>query len=327
MSMDARELLASGYIAQPDALAEIRETVDDPHSGRGGRALRITMAGGLSVEVLPDRGLDLGCLWFAGQPIAWRSALGPRGAHADPAGAGWIGRFGGGMLATCGMDNIGPERDGMGLHGSHHATPAQDVAVRRQPDASVVVEGVIDSSAVFGRRVHVERRIEIAAGQPRLQVRDVVVNDGPTVAAAPVLYHLNFGAPLLMPGTEVKLSAGRRTPRDYMSSTFDWHHFPGATNDVVEAVWEHTDLDTVNKVVRAQILSPAPDLTASVEWHVDELPRCIEWIYPTRGGWALGVEPTNAPLFGPDRTGEHAGAPLLEPGERRSSGFTLQLAP
>lgn len=324
--MDAQELLAAGYIAQPDALAEIREEVDDPHSGRGGRALRVSMAGGLSVEVLPDRGLDLGSLWFAGQPIAWRSALGPRGASDDPTGAGWIGRFGGGMLATCGLDNIGPERDGRGLHGSHHATPAHDVTVRRLADASVVVEAVIDSSAVFGRRVHVERRIEIAAGRPVLQISDVVVNDGPTVAAAPVLYHLNFGAPLLMPGTEIKLSAGRRTPRDYTSSTFDWHHFPQATSDVVEAVWEHADLDSVNGVVRAQILSPSQDLKASVEWRVDELPRCIEWLYPTRGGWVLGIEPTNAPLFGPERAGEHAGAPVLEAGERRSSGFTLQLA-
>lgn len=40
---------------------------------------------------------------------------------------------------------------------------------------------------------------------------------------------------------------------------------------------------------------------------------------------AVGIEPTNAPLFGPDRSGPHAGAPVLEPGETRTAGVTLTL--
>jgi len=41
----------------------------------------------------------------------------------------------------------------------------------------------------------------------------------------------------------------------------------------------------------------------------------------------LGIEPTNAPLFGPDREGAGAGAPVLEPGEQLLTGFTLSFRP
>lgn len=322
----AARLVAAGLVARPDTVAEIRETVGDPHSGPGGRAYRVTMAGGLSVEVLPERGLDLGSLWYAGQPIAWRSALGPRGAGADPAGVGWIGRFTGGILATCGLDNIGPARDGLDLHGSHHGTPAEDVVLTRT-DAGVQVSGTIDSSGVFGRRVEVRRRILVHADTPAVSVRDVVTNLGTTPAATPLLYHLNFGAPLVMPGTRIEIDARLSAVRDIASADFDWHAFPEPTTDVLEHVVEHRGLRAgEDGVIEAVVRSAAVPVTATIRWRPEELPRCFQWVYPTRGGWALGIEPANSPLFGPDRFGPDAGAPVLQPGESRQSGIVLELS-
>ncbi|HEY3410756.1 MAG TPA: DUF4432 family protein, partial [Propionicimonas sp.] len=125
----ATALMRERFVALADAVAEVREQVGDPHSGAGGRSIRVSLYGGLTFEVLPERGLDIGSLWYAGSPIAWRSALPAAGPLAGPDGQGWIGSFTGGMLATCGLDNIGPARDGYGLHGSHHSVRAVDVAV------------------------------------------------------------------------------------------------------------------------------------------------------------------------------------------------------
>ncbi|MGZ4391857.1 MAG: DUF4432 family protein [Gaiellaceae bacterium] len=325
--MRSADLLAQGLVSRPDAIAEIRRIVDDPRSGPNGRAYRITVAGGVSVEVLPDRGLDLGSLWFANYPIAWRSPLEVRGAHIDPAGEGWIGRFGGGMLVTCGLDNIGPGREGMGLHGSHHSTVAADVAVRRTAAGGVVVEGVVDSAKVFGRQVYLHRRITVVPDHAELNVSDRVVNEGTTPAAVPILYHLNFGAPFLMPGAQIEMSADRHIAREDTSARFDWTSYPRPTTEVVEAVWEHTQLIAdEDGNARARVRSDPLGLTAKVTWNAGALPRCLEWLYPTMKGWALGIEPANAPIFGPDRSGPNAGAPVLEPGQQQETGFTLTLS-
>jgi hypothetical protein len=323
-SIRSADLLAGGFVSRPDAVAEIRELLGDPRSGPRGRAYRITTACGISVEVLPERGLDLGSLWFASYPIAWRSPLESRGAFTDPAGEGWIGKFSGGMLATAGLDNIGPGHDGMGLHGSHHNTAATDVAIRRTADAGVVIEGVVDSARAFGRKVYLYRRIAIAADRAELTLTDRIVNEGTTAEGVPVLYHMNFGAPLVLPGTEIDVAAANHEPRDVAAQRFTWEHFPQPIEEVMESVWGHTGLerDAAGKAY-ARVHSAQLGITATVSWNADELPRCLEWIYPTRNAWALGIEPTNAPAWGPERVGIPAGAPVLEPGESINTGFTL----
>jgi hypothetical protein len=325
--MRSRDLLAQGLVSRPDAVAEIREIIGDPRSGRNAVGYRITVAGGVSVEVLPERGLDLGSLWFANYPIAWRSPLEIRGAHADPAGEGWIGRFGGGMLVTCGLDNIGPAREGMGLHGSHHGTAAVDVAVRRTAEGGVTIEGAVDSAKVFGRQVYLYRRIDVAPDHGEVSVSDRVVNEGTTPAAVPILYHLNFGAPFLMPAAQIEVAADRHTPREDTSERFGWTSYPQPTTEVVEAVWEHTRLVAgEDESARAGVRSDALGLTATITWNARALPRCLEWLYPTVKGWALGIEPANAPIFGPERSAPNAGAPVLEPGDEQETGFTLSLS-
>lgn len=322
----ADELLARGLVAQTDTVAEVREMVGDPRSGNGARGYRVTVAGGVGVEVLPECGLDLGALWYDNQPIAWRSALGPRGPETAPIGQGWLGRFSGGLLVTCGLDNIGPARDGLGLHGSHHLTPATDVTVTRAADAGIVIEGVVDSAAVYGRQVRLYRRIEIAAGRPEIIVRDRAVNEGVSPAAVPVLYHVNLGAPLVMPGTRIRVGAKRRTTRDEASAAIPWDTYPQPADTIVEAVWEHSDLERDPAgVAAAHVDSEALGLTATLTWDAQALPRFVEWLYPTRKGWVLGVEPTNAPIFGPERDTPHAGAPVLAPGEEQHTGFTFSL--
>ncbi|MEV4816097.1 DUF4432 family protein [Micromonospora tulbaghiae] len=314
------ELFEHGLVSDPDAVVEIRESIGDPHSGPGGRSYRVCLAGGLAFEVLLERGLDIGALWCRGLPVAWRSPL--RAAGPDTAAAGgWVGRFTGGMLATCGLDNIGRARDTYGQHGTHHQTRAVDVVVRRTTaPAGVVISGTVPSASVFGRQLLLHREISSTAGRAAVTVRDTIVNEGITAEAVSLLYHLNFGAPFLTPGVRVRAPAERHIPRD---DDLDWQVFPQPLDAVGEVVWEHAGFDGQSAGV--VVHSPAVGMYAEVTWDAAVLPRCFQWIYPARRGWALAVEPANAPLFGPDRELPHAGAPVLAPGGRIEAGFTLAL--
>lgn len=324
--MAVKDLLAAGYVGSLDTVVQIRELVGDPHGGAGARAYALTLAGGLSFEVLRERGLDIGACWYDGQPIAWRSPLGSPGLAPTP--SDWLGRFGGGLLVTCGLDNVGAPRGRYGQHGSHHDTRAHDVAVQRVTDEDgtpgVQVTGTIDSVEVFGRRVRVYREILALADDPAIRITDRILNEGAWPAPVALLYHLNFGAPLVLPGTRIQIDAAEHDLREPTDVADDWTTYPKPIDHLSEAVWRHTGLDTRNGIATARVTSPE-GLTATVSWRSAELPDLVEWTFPSRNSWALGIEPCNAPLWGPAREAEGAGIPVLAPGEGLTTSVTVRV--
>ena len=319
-------MLHHGYISTPDALVQVRELVGDPHSGPGGRAYACTLAGGLAFEVLAERGLDFGAAWFRGQPVAWRSPLGTAGLGPTP--ADWLGRFGGGLVVTCGLDNIGSPQGRYGQHGSHHATRAYDVAITRTRDhgtPGIRINGTVDSVEVFGRRIRVYREITARADDPAIHISDTVVNEGAWEASAALLYHLNFGAPLVLPGTRILIRSATRERWKEGDFGQDPTTFPEPIDRLDEAVWKYSNLEAVDGVATAEVVSPE-GMTATVCWSAAELPFLYEWVLPARDSWALGIEPANAPLWGFARNEEHQGAPVLQAGERHRTELTIRLS-
>jgi hypothetical protein len=326
MKIAATQMIDDGYIGNTDALVQIRELAGDPHSGSGGRAYAFALAGGLAFEVLPERGLDIGAAWYANQPIGWRSPLGSPGLSPSP--SGWLGRFGGGLLVTCGLDNIGAPRGAYGQHGSHHDTRAHDVVVERitGPDkVGARITGTIDSVEVFGRRVRMYRSITSFADDPALHISDWVVNEGAWPAPVALLYHFNFGAPLVLPGTTIAVDADDHQLKEPSVAASDWREFPGVADELCEAVWQHQRLRTVDGLATATITSRT-GLAAEVTWRAEELPLLVEWIFPPRQSWALGIEPANAPIFGAERDAGHAGIRTLAPDESFRTDLTVRLS-
>ncbi len=325
--MKARDLISTGFLGATDAAVQIRELVGDPHSGAGGRAWAFTLSGGLSFEVLPERGLDIGAVWFAGRPMAWRSAFGNPGPTTNT--TEWIGRFGGGLLVTCGLENIGVARGDLPQHGTHHDTRAHDVVVRRvvAPDGSpgVEVTGTVDSLQVFGRRVRLHRAITSFADDPAVHVADRIVNEGAWDASVALLYHINFGAPLVLPGTRIEVAAATHEIRELSDAADDWSTYPGPVDRPIEAVWVHRGLEAVDGVATARVVSPEGTV-AEVSWGVAELPELVQWTFPARDSWALGIEPANAPMWGPGRDAEGSGMRVLAPGDEFTTSLTVRFA-
>ncbi len=318
MDLGAGRLRREGMIGHDDGVVQIRRVVGDPMSQAGAEAILVSLYDGLSFEVLPNRGLDIGPAWFAGRPISWRGPLGAVRPH--PAPLEWLGGFSG-LLVTCGLDHLGPANDAYGLHGSHRATPAHDVSVTRVLDGDrpgVRISGVIDSVEMFGRMVRMHRVIEAFAGEGTVSVRDRIVNEGWQAAPTPVLYHVNFGAPLVSPGATISTAARSVVVKQEVPSIPDWQHFPEPKVDTIESVWEHTDFAGG----QASVTSPE-GWRARVTWDAAALPRMIQWVYPARGRYALGLEPGNAPIWGPDWEAEGEGAPLLAPGATLEAGVKI----
>lgn len=325
-SATSGELLDAGLVARPSGVASVRELLDPLPAGVG-RVVDVRVMGGIDVELLPDRGLDVGAAWYHGTPLSWTSPV-RRGTPLDaPRGGDWVDRFRGGLVTTCGTDNIGPATADAGMHGRHSHLPATDVRYERvrDEDATVVrVTGTVEDVTMFGRRVIVSRTVETRTDSPLLVLRDVVENTGSMPVLLPLLYHVNLGAPLVVPGSRVRSGAQQVSAREPVEHVPDASTLPEPGDGSPEAVFEHRLLPLNDGVASVIVASPSWDVAAVVSWTSATLPRLYQWVWPTRRGWALAVEPSSAALFGPDR-GTSREAPSLRPGATLRTELSIRL--
>ena len=322
VQVDVPGLLDTGMVSLPDAVAAVEEVT----RVGGERLLVVRAAGGLSVDLLPDRGLDVGVVWWGGVPVAWRS---PNPVDPGP-GRGWEERFRGGLLATCGPDNIGEPRGGSGQHGTHHVTPAYEVRWWRERTAAgieVHVSGSIAHTSLGGPRIVVERHVVVPTGAPWVDVRDVVRNVGDRPAAVPLLYHVNLGAPLLRPGARLQVPYRDVVTREPLPAGRHPLELPDPAPGLEPVVAEHLGPTGAGDRASAVLTGTGAGVQVVVEWSVATLPRLNTWSWPAQHAWVLGVEPANAPLFGPERDLPGAGAPVLAPGEAWETGVSIGLRP
>jgi Domain of unknown function (DUF4432) len=342
--------MSSSPIASLDQVARVSKSRIDGGPGDGMRVIDVALLDGFSFRVLPDRGLDIGAVWCASGkgrmvPISWTSKLGEEQPPLDfPSGSAWITRFSGGLLTTCGIDNVGPSSEGIGLHGSFSHRRASDVVVRRslvegvdeltackgaKDESSLVqvtISGVIEDSNALSRHVRVRRTITSSTGSARISLVDVVENLGPKPEPIPLLYHCNFGFPLWSEGATVSFPAGTTAvPRDRdASADLNTSGFPGVGPGWVERVYEQC-LPAGSASTR--ILSPRTSLGVDLSWSGETLDRCIQWIHPGSGVSALGVEPSNSSVLGRAHDRSEGRLPHLEAGATKTFWVEISASP
>ena len=133
-SYSKREL--SRHIGDMSQIAGVRPVELVNGNERGVRALEFKTGSGFMFTVLADRGLDILDASYNGLPIAWLSPTGAVGpAFYDRHDVGWLWSYGGGLVVTCGLTQVGvadidEELDEeLGLHGRISNTPARNVSL------------------------------------------------------------------------------------------------------------------------------------------------------------------------------------------------------
>ncbi len=197
------------------------------------------------------------------------------------------------------------------MHGSHHRSRAADVGWTRDvvDGRLVVTVSRTIGMGLFGRRIAVGRRVNAGTDEPSLEVTDTIHNEGYEAHPIAMRYHVNFGAPIIEPGTVVAIPTEETVAREECIFVPNPQFLPTPTTEMVEAVFEHGRPKTIGGWASALIRSPSTGTQARVEWRTNSLPRVYQWVWPTRRGWVLGIDTANAPLFGADRENSSAGAP------------------
>ena len=190
----------------------IETSVLDNDLGKGTRIAWVNTGAGLRYKVVIDRGLDIVDALYDRYSLAWLSYAGVTAPRPDAnRGLEWLYSFAGGLLTTCGLTHIGgPESDEFGergLHGRISNLPARVESII-QPDLSgrrlqMSLTAVVKESRVFGPNLELRRTISSVLGEPAVRIHDIVTNLGNTPAPHMILYHCNYGWPLVDEGTQI----------------------------------------------------------------------------------------------------------------------------
>lgn len=279
---------------------------------------------GLTVTLLPDRGLDVWLAAHNGRPLTWISQGSP---HAPDFGAGWLRLFNGGLLVTCGLRHAGPpesdDRTGQwrDLHGDASLLRAWNVAVTHgwQADRYVVeVTGELAEAALFGEQLHMTRTVRLVLGEPALEIIDVVENRYDTPAPFMLLHHFNFGYPLVNQATTLHVAAGMSVPRDLQAASafHEWQHYQAATPRHLEEVFFHQVLAGEDGMAAAALASD--EFGLALEWDTTHEPYLTQWKNYRNGTYVCGVEPGNCLPEGQNRAQREGRLVHLEPGGRHT---------
>lgn len=350
-------LVGRGVDPQPAWHATAREiTPDCPvpwrvrrlmlHGGKQeGVVLVLIENGAMNITLVPTRGMGILRVEAGDVRLGWDS---PVKEVVHPAfvdlssrgGLGWIEGFNE-WLCRCGLESNGqpgPDRfiNNVGdeavmeltLHGRIANLPAHEVVleVQRVPPYRLTVRGRVDERMLFGPKLELESELTTEPGSLALHITDHVTNRAGQAQEFELLYHINFGSPLLEEGARLAAPAAVARPFNQraVEGLQTFAEYAGPTPGFVEQVYFLELRADTQRRTQVVLHNRAADRGARLAWSLDELPYFTLWknTAAEADGYVTGLEPgTNYPQH---RSIErrHGRVPVLQPGECRS--FTLE---
>ncbi|PYI55262.1 DUF4432 domain-containing protein [Paenibacillus flagellatus] len=310
----------------------------------GSEQAQVRTGAGLAYYVGLSKGLDISLAEFGGTPISWQAPNGDvHPAYYDAEGAEWLRTATGGLLMTCGLTQAGsPNVDvgqRQGLHGRAHHLPARHVAAHGRwtgDDYETIVSGVIEEATVAGDFLRLTRQIVSRLGDNRIVIRDTVENAGFRTSPHMMLYHFNFGFPLMDDDTRIESPHTTSVaPREAGTLTDGWERWQRPDASYTERVYYHDVKPGPDGRAEVRLFNPrfpyaggagTGPIRVRLSWNTDRLPRLVQWKMPAAGTHVLGIEPANCRVGG--RADERRDGTLvfLEPGEQAKYELELEVS-
>ncbi len=303
--------------------------------GRGLRATDINTGSGLQYTVLPDRGMDLSLASYKGKNLVYLTCNGEtHPSYFEPEGIGWLRTFTAGLLTTCGLTYLGPpcEDDGqqLGLHGRFSTLPARQFSDLSEWDGNDYicrVRGILEEGHIFGHKLRMEREVSSVCGKNALRITDKITNFGSAPSPYTILYHMNFGYPLLTKDAELLIDPLDSSPRDAdaVPGIRDFKTFIEPRKDYREQVFFHTMKGNQQGEAAITLRNKEAGISVTVSFNVHQLPYVTQWKMMGYGEYVLGIEPSNVLCKSRKTLREENALPLLQPGEITSNVLELSV--
>lgn len=271
--------------------------------------------GRLSFAVLPTRGMGIWKGRCGDITLGWDSPV------KDPVhpsfinplelgGLGWLKGFNE-WIVRCGLNSMGaPGKDSMidnngnvsevflPLHGNIANTPARSVSIEIT-DEAIILSGEILESMLFGPALRLKTELRTEFGSSALTITDTVTNIGDNPTEHELLYHINYGAPLLEKGSRILAPFRQVAPRDPRAAegigTYDRFDAPKA-GFVEQAYWYELVGKRGSRETLAMLRNAAGSQAALLRFSLKDFPCFTLW-KNTAGkadGYVTGMEPATS---------------------------------
>ena len=276
--------------------------------------------GRLTIVVVPTRGMSILGVTMGSLRLGWdspvREVVHP--AHInlhDRGGLGWLDGFNE-WLVRCGLefaghpgtdtfkDNTGADAEQvLTLHGKIGNIPASEVKVwiDKEPPYEIHLQGRVNERSFNGAALELDTEIATQPGSNRFRLNDGITNRGAQPQEYEIIYHANFGRPILEAGASMVVPLRRLQPMSAAAklnlNRFD--QFSGPTAGQKENVFLIEPLSDADGDTTILIQNADKTLGCSMHYSVDLLPLLTVWknLAAERSGYVVGIEPgTNYPF-------------------------------
>lgn len=304
--------------------------------------------GRLQLSVLPTRGMGIWRGQCGDLPLKWDSPVKQpvHPAFVDQSrrgGIGWLDGFNE-LICRCGLGWHGAPgndviRDDSGtvlsetflpLHGRIANLPAHNVVASVEDSGDLKLTGVVDECSVFGERLRLTSTLGMAPGASSFSIHDEVTNLGGNPADIEILYHCNFGMPLLSADARFHTAVQQIAPRDARAAedVNTWDLFREPQAGYAEQVYFMSPIsDDQGRAIG--VLAAADGASGvALRFHTDTLPCLTLWknTQSQRDGYCCGIEPSSSLPNNRGFEREQGRVMVLDPGESRSFRFEVEVA-
>ncbi len=326
-----RELLERvGDIGQ---IAEVRKSTLADGNSTGVDVFDFTTGSGFAFTVAAGRAMDVTAASYNGMPLAWRSSTGDiSGTYFDQEDMEWLRTFFGGLVATCGVTFAGaPCNDDdqeLGIHGRIGTVPAKRASFGGYWEGDEYImwaSGSMREGSLFNDEMELKRVVSTKLGSNTFTIRDTVVNIGWHTTPLMLLYHCNYGFPVVSDGSEVVTPARSATPRDADAEDGKetYHRLHAPVKDYAEKVYYHDVATGADGKTAIGIVNREMGIGGVIRYKPEELPYLIQWKQMGQGWYTCGLEPANCLVEGRDKDREAGRLQFMEPMEERT--FELEI--
>ncbi len=296
--------------------------------------------GDLRIHVSPTRGMSILSMSYGDQRIGWKSPAGDDPIHpvfvdlGEPSGLGWLDGFNE-LLVRCGLESNGaPEFDTNGkllypVHGRIGNKPAGRVDVTIDPDTQeITVTGIVKEARFHFGKLAMTTTLKTRLGEKGFRLRDEIKNLSESPAEMQMLYHINFGDPLLDAGSKVIAPTKTIVPRNARAAEGigNWSSYEAPQPGFEEQVYFFELLGDNQGATQAMLKNAHGTGGALLKFNKQQLPCFTVWKNTTSlaDGYVTGLEPgTNFPN---PRSYEGEQGRVVKLAPRGSFAFDLELA-
>lgn len=290
---------------------------------------------GMVIKLSPTRGMGILSVEGDGVRMGWDS---PVNEVVNPAninlesrgGVGWLEGFNE-MMVRCGFEWTGHPvaADGMmyTLHGNAGNTPVSKLIVDVADTApyTITVKGLIKEKTFKKSNLETWATLSYVPGAKSFTVHDIVTNQGDYTRDYQIIYHSNFGTPILEQDAQFIAPVKQISPfNDYAKEGLKtWQSYLGPTKGFDEMVFNVYPYGDANDQTKVMVANKAGDKGAGIEFNLKQLPVLSLWknTDTLKQGYVTGLEPGTSFAYPVTIEREQQRVRQLEPGQ--SAEFTL----